>query len=602
MLNQHSIDHPKMNSINKLTAIRQQMKEHQIDAYIIASADPHLSEDLPDHYKALAFTCGFTGSAGTLVITKTFAGLWTDFRYFIQAEAELEGSGFDLVKLKVQHTPEYIAYLVSELPEGSVVGFDYQLFSVQLAGELLRALSRKNISSVSADLLSPIWQNRPALPNAVATLIPAEDAGKSAAEKLNEIRVAMAKQPASHHLISSLDDIAWLFNLRGGDINHNPVVLSHALITADSARLFISEGKLSPAHLSQLQQEGVTMEDYQSIGSHLQQLSTTATMLLDPKRCSYGLYDQLPPEVDVQLAINPSTHLKSIKNESELAHVRKAMIEDGVALTRFFKWLEEHVGRETITEISAADQLEAYRAEQESFAGISFNTIAGYQSHGALPHYHATPESDVPVLPEGLFLIDSGGQYHYGTTDVTRSIPMGPTNVQQQEDYTLVLKALIDGSKAVFPEGTRGYQIDAICRQPLWLAGINYGHGTGHGIGFYLNVHEGPQNIGPSNVPVALQPGMITSIEPGIYRPGSHGVRTENLVLTIEKSVTEFGVFHAFETLTLAHIDTQMVKKELLDQSQVTWLNDYNQHVYTMLSPMLQPEEASWLQQKCLPI
>jgi Xaa-Pro aminopeptidase len=591
-----------MNFKKKLAAIRQQMKEQRLDAYVIASADPHLSEDLPDYYKALAFTSGFTGSAGTLVITQSFAGLWTDFRYFIQAEEELADSGFELVKLKVQHTPEYIAYLISVLPEGSVIGLDYQLFSVQLAVELLRAIKAKNMSSVSADLISPIWQERPALPHAAATLIPVEDAGISAAEKIKAVRTAMVKQQASHHLISSLDDVAWLFNLRGGDIKHNPVVLSHGLIGTESVRLFISEGKLSSAHLQQLQQEGVTVEPYHTIGNHLQKLPAAATMLLDPKRCSYGLFDILPADVDVQLAINPSTHLKSIKNESELAHVRKVMVKDGVALTRFFKWLEERVGKETITEISAAEKLEAYRAEQECFAGVSFDTIAGYKAHAALPHYHATAVTDCPVLPEGLFLVDSGGQYHYGTTDVTRSISMGPTTTQQQEDYTLVLKALIDGSKAIFPEGTRGYQIDAICRQPLWLSGINYGHGTGHGIGFYLNVHEGPQNIGPSNVPVALQPGMITSIEPGIYRPGSHGVRTENLVLTIEKSVTEFGVFHAFETLTLAHIDTQPVIKELLDQAQVAWLNDYNKQVYEKLSPFLQPEEAEWLQQKCLPI
>ena len=578
------------------------MKERQLSAYVITSADPHLSEDLPEHYKTLAFTCGFTGSAGTLVITDTFAGLWTDFRYFIQAEEEIRGSGFELVKLKVQHTPEYIAYLASVLVEGSVIGFDYQLFSVQLAGELLRGLKPKNINCVSADLISPIWQKRPPLPDAAATLIPAEDAGKSATEKLMEVRAAMAKYPVSHHLISSLDDIAWLFNLRGGDVNHNPVVLSHALIGTDHVKLFIAEGKLSATHIRHLQQEGVTVESYHNLRSNLLKLPAGASILLDPKRCSFSLYDLLPAEVDVQLDVNPSTHLKSIKNEIELAHIRKVMVKDGVALTRFFKWLEEHVGKKPITEISAADQLEAYRAEQENFAGTSFDTIAGYQAHAALPHYHATPTSDVPVLPEGLFLVDSGGQYHYGTTDVTRSIPLGPTTSQQQEDYTLVLKALICGSKAVFPEGTRGYQIDAICRQPLWLKGINYGHGTGHGIGFYLNVHEGPQNIGPSNVPVALQPGMITSIEPGIYRPGSHGVRTENLVLTIESSVTEFGVFHAFETLTLAHIDTQMVKKELLDVEQVTWLNHYNQQVYGKLSPYLRPDEADWLQQKCLPI
>ncbi|MBG6234455.1 Xaa-Pro aminopeptidase [Pedobacter sp. CAN_A7] len=591
-----------MNYINKLAAIRQEMKERQLAAYLIASADPHGSEVLPDHYKALEFTCGFTGSAGTLVITDSFAGLWTDFRYFIQAEEELKDSGFELVKLKVQHTPEYIAYLASVLAEGSEIGFDYQLFSVQLGGELLRGLKAKNINCVSADLISPIWQNRPPLPNAAATLIPAEDAGRSVAEKIIEVRAAMTKQPASHHLISSLDDIAWLFNLRGGDINHNPVVLSHALIGPDSVKLFIAEGKLSATHIWHLQQEGVTVESYHNLRSNLLMLPAAASILLDPKRCNFSLYDLLPAEVDVQLAVNPSTHLKSIKNEIELAQVRKVMVKDGVALTRFFKWLEEHVGKEPITEISAADQLEAYRAQQENFAGVSFDTIAGYQAHAALPHYHATPASDVLVLPEGLFLVDSGGQYHYGTTDVTRSIPMGLTTAQQQEDYTLVLKALICGSKAVFPEGTRGYQIDAICRQPLWLKGINYGHGTGHGIGFYLNVHEGPQNIGPSNVPVALQPGMITSIEPGIYRPGSHGVRTENLVLTIIKSVTEFGVFHAFETLTLAHIDTQLVKKELLEQAEVTWLNDYNQQVYVQLCPFLQPEEAKWLQQKCLPI
>ena len=591
-----------MTTIEKIAAIRQEMKAQQLDAYVIASADPHLSENLPDHYKALEFTCGFTGSAGTLVITETFAGLWTDFRYFIQAEEELSGSGFELVKLKVQHTPEYIAYLVSALPEGSVIAFDYSLFSVQLAGELSLALRAKDISMVSADLISPIWENRPALPHAPATLIPAADAGLSAAEKIKQVKAAMDKMQASHHLISSLDDVAWIFNLRGGDVTHNPVALSHALIGEDNVALFIAEGKLSAAHMLQLQQEGVKVLPYETIGNHLQNLPLEANLLLDPRRCNYGFYSLLPAEVSVQLAINPSTHLKSIKNKQELTHFRKAMVKDGVALTRFFKWLEEQVGKEVVTELSAAKKLEGFRAEQEQFAGVSFDTIGGYQAHGALPHYHATAESDTVILPEGLFLVDSGGQYHYGTTDVTRTIPMGSTTEQQQEDYTLVLKAMIEGSRSIFPAGTRGYQIDAICRQPLWQAGINYGHGTGHGIGFYLNVHEGPQNIGPSNVPVAMQPGMVTSIEPGIYRPGSHGVRIENLVLTIEKFTTEFGEFHGFETLTLAHIDTQLVKKELLDNAQVLWLNDYNQYVYAQLSPLLLPEEARWLRQKCLPI
>lgn len=583
----------------KLASIRGQMQANKVNAYIITSADPHMSEYVPDHYKCLYFASGFTGSAGTLVITQDFAGLWTDFRYFVQANEQLADSGFELVKLKVQHAPEYIDWLHQTLPDGATVAFDDKLLSVLLGNLLQSKLSDKNIDFKSFDFLNAIWDGRPSLPTDEAFLIDEQNTGESVTSKLSRVKASLKQQKADYQLISSLDDIAWLFNIRGKDVSYNPVVLSFALITPAKTTLFIDLNKLTAEDQTNLKNSGVKIAGYNDIEQALVSLPANASIFIDPKRNCFGLYKLLPAGVTVVYETNPSTFLKAIKNETEVENMRSAMIKDGVAMTRFFKWIEENIGKTKITELSAAAQLKEFRATQDGFAGVSFNTIGGYKAHGALPHYAATPESDSEILQEGLFLVDSGGQYHYGTTDITRMIALGNNTEEEKTDYTLVLKAMIEGSKTFFPKGTFGYQIDAICRKPLWDYKINYGHGTGHGIGFYLNVHEGPQVFNATNTAVAVDLGMITSIEPGIYRPGKHGVRIENLVLAISAAVNEFEEFYAFETLTLALIDTSLIKRDLLEASHITWLNNYNQTVFEKLSPALSADEAAWLKNKC---
>nr|WP_315422677.1 aminopeptidase P family protein [uncultured Pedobacter sp.] len=591
-----------MTFVEKLEALRQLMLAQHVDAYIITAADPHISEYLPEHYKSITFACGFTGSAGTLVITQDFAGLWTDSRYFTQAEAQLSGTGYELVKLKVPHTPEYINWLLEILPNGAKVGFNHQLITVALALEMQNSLAQREIEIIDIDFVSTIWQDRVGLPAEKAFLIDEEAAGLSITAKINEVRAALKTNGADYHFISSLDDIAWLFNLRGKDVDYNPVTLSFALITPAAVKLFIDKQKLSQTDTNILNEHSVTLQPYGEVAKALTNLPKDAKIFIDPKRTSFGLFQCLPKSAKIIQGINPSTHLKSLKNNTEINHIRRAMLEDGVALTRFFKWMEDHLGKEKITEWSAAEKLAKFRAEQASFVGLSFNTIAGYNANGALPHYSVTAESNQEILGNGLFLVDSGGQYWYGTTDITRVMPIGNCSATQADDYTLVLKGLIEGSKLIFPEGTKGYQIDSICRKPLWEHAINFGHGTGHGIGFFLNVHEGPQNISPANIDVAFKSGMVTSIEPGIYRPGKHGVRIENLVLCIPYSASEFGDFLTFETLTLCFIDTTIINKTLLAADQITWLNQYNQMVSEKLQPMLSDEESEWLKLKCQPI
>lgn len=582
----------------KLTAIRKQMEADNVQAYLIPSADPHMSEYLPKHYKCIPFASGFRGSAGTLVITHDFAGLWTDSRYFEQAAEQLADSGFELVKLKVQHMPEYIDWLNDTLAPGDVVATDEKLLSI-LSGDLLTLnLGKKGITLTHKDYLDPIWENRPALPTDAAFLIEDEHIGQSVISKLAEVRASLTKHQADFHLVSSLDDMAWLFNIRGKDVNYNPVVLSFALISQDHAKIYIDPAKLTEAEKQTLLKSAVEVIAYDEIERDLSLLPANASILIDPKRNCYTYLKVLPASVTVIKETNPSTVLKAVKNPTELANTRTAMIKDGVAITRFFKWISENIGKIKITELSAAAQLRSYRMEQEGFIGDSFTTISAYKAHGALPHYSASAESDSELQPESLFLVDSGGQYFYGTTDITRTVSLGKNTEEECIDYTLVLKGMIDGCKSRFPKGTCGYQIDAITRKPIWEHGINYGHGTGHGVGYFLNVHEGPQVFNPTNTPVAIELGMITSIEPGIYRPGKHGIRIENLVTTIEDAKTEFGDFYAFEALTIAPISTKIVKKELLENSQVQWLNDYNAMVFGKLSPFLTEEENSWLKKE----
>jgi len=583
----------------KLLAIRQQMQEQQIDAYIIPSSDPHISEYLPDRYKCIAFASGFTGSAGTLVITEDFAGLWTDSRYFVQANEQLTNSGFELVKLKTQGVPEYITWLAERLKEGNTVAFDGKLASVSIAKQLIAQLQPfKILINGTVDLLERIWQDRPSLPTEKAYLLSEDIVGESVYAKLIKIRECMQKSGAKYHLISSLDDIAWLFNIRGSDVKCNPVVLSFALLDPSTVTLFINPDKLTDDDRTSLASQGVTLADYEALGEKLSRLPTGETVLLDPKRTCYAIYSQIPQYERVVEILNPSTQLKAVKNDIEAEHTRQTMVKDGVALTKFFKWLEEEVEKTTLTELSITDKLLEFRQEQEGFVNESFDTIAGYKAHGALPHYKATEQSNTTLESSGLLLIDSGGQYLTGTTDITRVISLGELTDAEKVDYTLVLKGLIEGCTTIYPKGSKGYQIDAITRRPLWERFRNYGHGTGHGVGFFLNVHEGPHVFNAANIDVEIEEGMITSIEPGLYREGRYGIRIENLVLSTRDQETEFGHFMAFETLTLCYIDTSLVDKTLLDQKHIEWLNYYNNMVYERLSKHLNNDEKEWLAAK----
>lgn len=591
-----------MTYIQRLEAIRGEMNNRGVDAYIIPSSDPHISEYLPDRYKCIAWSSGFTGSAGTLVITADFAGLWTDARYFVQANEQLAGTGFELVKLKTQGAAEYATWLANKLSAGNTVAFDGNLASVAVAQVVKDTLSPLDIEvDGHMDILDAIWNDRPTLPTSLAFLLDESSTGEHTISKLNRVREKMKTKRVSAHLISSLDDLAWLLNIRGNDVPCNPVVLGFVLLAGNETSLFIEPDKLSAADKETLGQAAVQIRPYAEAIQAVSSLKADA-ILLDPKRTCFAMYDAVPKSTKIVEDLNPSTLMKAVKNEIEIAHTRNVMVKDGVAMTRFFKWVEEQVQRGELTEISIADKLQEIRAKGEDFVDISFDTIAGYRAHGALPHYKATEESNAVLQPDGLLLVDSGGQYKDGTTDITRVVSLGNITPAEKADYTLVLKATIEGSTAVFPKGTRGYQIDALTRRPLWDELRNYGHGTGHGVGFFLNVHEGPHVFNPTNVDIPIETGMISSIEPGLYREGEYGIRIENLVLTKDVSSNQFGDFMDFETMTICYIATDLVDKSLLDDKHVEWLNNYNVWVLEKLSPHLDVEETAWLEEKTKPI
>ncbi|MFZ4263106.1 aminopeptidase P family protein [Sphingobacterium sp. HJSM2_6] len=587
-----------MKYIEKLASIRQQMAENRIDAYIIPSSDPHISEYLPKRFKCIEWASGFTGSAGTLVITQEFAGLWTDSRYFVQANEQLADSGYELVKLQVQGASEYAIWLSKKLTSGEVVAFDGNLASVAVAKSVQDVLIPLGIVvDGHVDLLSKVWENRPALPEEKAYLLDEHTTGQSTASKIETIKSQLAEQRVDSHFISSLDDLAWVLNIRGNDVNCNPVVLGFLLIKPNQNTLFISPGKLTDEDIHRLTESDIHVEPYENAIHAIKQLEAKR-ILLDPKRTCFAFYDAVPEQVEIVQALNPSTTLKAVKNKVELAHTRNAMLKDGVALTKFFKWLEENVSHGNLNEISIAKYLEELRSASEGFVNISFDTIAGYLEHGALPHYKATEESNSTLSSTGLLLVDSGGQYMDGTTDITRVVSLGNITAAEKEDYTIVLKGLIEGSLAIFPKGTCGYQIDAITRRPIWSTFRNYGHGTGHGVGFFLNVHEGPHVFNASPIDITIEEGMITSIEPGLYREGQYGIRIENLVHSKSIGNTAFGEFMDFETLTVCYISTDLIEKSLLDDVHKKWLNQYNAWVYEQLAPLLSDSESIWLKLK----
>lgn len=589
-----------MTEINeRLAKLREIMKQEGISACIVPGTDPHASEYIADFWKEREWISGFDGSAGTAAVTLDKAGIWTDSRYFLQGAEQLEGTGFELMKQGLPDTLEIIPWLISELKVGEKVAVNSQMFSVNAYAAMKNELQSNGIQLVALDLLAKTWTERPALPLNKLFVFDVKYAGKSASEKLQILRKELKKARANAFVMSALDDIAWLFNIRGNDVSYNPVVIAYALVEEEKATLFIESEKLTSETKAYLEAEGVSVAPYLAVYESLRNISAENAVLIDGAKLNQSLYEAIPETCAKRNMMSPVFRLKSIKNNVELEGVRRAMIKDGVALTRFFMWLENSVGKEEISEISLSKKLYDFRAEQENFVGESFGTIAGYAGHGAIVHYHALPDTDATLVTENILLLDSGGQYFDGTTDITRTITLGKPTEQQIADFTMVLKGHINLGKAVFPTGTRGSQLDILARKALWDNCLNYGHGTGHGIGHFLNVHEGPQSIRMDENPVTLQPGMIISNEPGMYRAGEYGIRIENLVHVVPAAKTEFGQFLTFETLTLFPIDKNLIDVYALEMDEVDWLDAYHQKVFETLSPYLNKEEQKWLKEKC---
>ncbi len=595
----------------RLHRLRQAMRQHAIDAWLVPSSDPHLSEYLPDRWRAREWLSGFTGSVGTLVVAHEFAGLWVDSRYWVQAEAQLAGTGIELIKVAGAASAAHVDWLANNVPPGGTVGVDGNVLALAAARALEAALAAKGVQLLTdLDLLDAVWSDRPGLPQAAVFEHRAPYAPIARTEKLASLRAAMRQAGADWHFISTLDDLAWLTNLRGADVSYNPVFVGHALIGLERAQLFIAEGKVPPELAEKLESEGFDLRPYDWAASALARLPAGSTLLVDPRRVTYGLLRAVPAHVRVIEAINPTTLAKSRKTPQEVAHIRHAMELDGAALAEFFAWFEAALGRERITELTIDERIVAARARKPGFVCPSFETIAGFNANGAMPHYRATAESHAVIcepgaIRDGLLLIDSGGQYEFGTTDITRVVPIGRITAEHKRDFTLVLKGMIRLSLARFPRGTKSPLLDAIARAPLWAAGLDFGHGTGHGVGYFLNVHEGPHGISPHLPPepyTAMEPGMITSNEPGLYRPGKWGVRIENLVLNVPAETTEFGEFLRFETLTLCPIDARCIERSLLADEEVAWLNDYHAAVRARVAPHVAGDALAWLEARTQPL
>lgn len=589
--------------VARLEQLRAAMASHGVDAFIVPSSDPHLSEYLPERWQGREWLSGFTGSVGTFIATADFAGVWTDARYWSRAENELAGSSIALMKIPSGASLLHIDWLAENMLPGQTVAVDARVLGLSVARQLADALGARGIKlQTSLDLLDEVWRERPGLPAAPVFEHAAPYAVTPRAARLAETRAAMDKLGAQQHFISTLDDIAWLFNLRGADVNFNPVFVAHALVEAQQATLFVAEGKVPDALRERLLADNVHLAPYADAAAALGALPPGSTLLLDPRRITAGMRAAVAGGVRVIEAVNPTTFAKSRKSDAEAAHVRAAMEQDGAALCEFFAWLEPVLAdarRAPLTEVAIGEHITAARARRPGFVSPSFGTIAGFNANGADMHYRASAESHAVIEGDGLLLIDSGGQYLGGTTDITRVVPVGTPTAAHKRDFTLVLKGVIALSSARFPRGTRSPLLDAIARAPIWAAGIDYGHGTGHGVGYFLNVHEGPQSISPSTPPdphTAMEPGMITSIEPGIYRPGRWGIRIENLVLNRSLESTEFGEFLGFETLTLCPIDTRCLDLSLLRPDETAWLNDYHATVRARLAPHVAGAARDWLE------
>nr|WP_288700815.1 aminopeptidase P family protein [uncultured Romboutsia sp.] len=585
----------------RIENIRDLMKEKNIYAYIVPSSDYHQSEYVGDYFKSREFMSGFTGSAGTLIISMDEAGLWTDGRYFIQAENELKDSGIKLFKMGEEGVPTIEEYLLEKLPKNSTLGFDGRVMSVKEGQSLANKLAFKGINiEYKYDLVNDIWEDRCSLPTEKAFLLGTEYSGESFSDKLSRIRAVMKEKKATTHILASLDDIAWLFNIRGRDVKSNPVVLSYAVITIDSVYLFIDKNKIGKDIRAELSKENVQIKGYEEVYEFIKNIDENEVVLIDTSKVNYAIYNNIPSNVQKIEERNPSILFKSIKNEIELKNIRNSHIKDGVAFTKFMYWLKNNIGKIEITEISATQKLEEFRREQDKFIEPSFSTIAAYKDHAAMMHYSATEESNYKLEPRDLFLVDSGGQYFDGTTDITRTIALGPIPENVRKDFTNVVRGMIRLSKAKFLYGCRGYNLDILARGPLWEEGIDYKCGTGHGIGFVLNVHEGPngfrwkvrEDIDDTCI---LEEGMVTTNEPGVYVENSHGIRIENEIVVRKAEKNEYGQFMDFEVITFAPIDLDAIDESLILKDEKVYLNNYHKQVYDKISPYLNEEEKQWL-------
>lgn len=585
----------------RIENIRDLMKEKNIYAYIVPSSDYHQSEYVGDYFKSREFMSGFTGSAGTLIISMDEAGLWTDGRYFIQAEQELKDSGIKLFKMGEEGVPTIEEYLLEKLPKNSTLGFDGRVMSVKEGQSLANKLAFKGINiEYKYDLVNDIWEDRCSLPTEKAFLLGTEYSGESFSDKLSRIRAVMKEKKATTHILASLDDIAWLFNIRGRDVKSNPVVLSYAVISIDSVYLFIDKNKIGKDIRAELSKENVQIKGYEEVYEFIKNIDENEVVLIDTSKVNYAIYNNIPSNVQKIEERNPSILFKSIKNEIELKNIRNSHIKDGVAFTKFMYWLKNNIGKIEITEISATQKLEEFRREQDKFIEPSFSTIAAYKDHAAMMHYSATEESNYKLEPRDLFLVDSGGQYFDGTTDITRTIALGPIPENVRKDFTNVVRGMIRLSKAKFLYGCRGYNLDILARGPLWEEGVDYKCGTGHGIGFVLNVHEGPngfrwkvrEDIDDSCI---LEEGMVTTNEPGVYVENSHGIRIENEIVVRKAEKNEYGQFMDFEVITFAPIDLDAIDESLILKDEKVYLNNYHKQVYDKISLYLNEEEKQWL-------
>lgn len=582
-------------NMNNLEKLREAMEKESIDYYIIPSSDSHQSEYVAEHFKGREFISGFTGSAGVLLVGLKEAFLWTDGRYFIQAERELNGSGISLMKMRTPGYPTIEEWIKKNIKSEKTLGFDGRLFSVNQYNGFLDISKENNFSiNMDNDLLKNIWEARPELPKSKIFLHEEVYSGKYASEKLQEVRKHMKEKDAKNYIISSLDDIAWLCNIRGNDVKFNPVALSYVLINENYANLYINNDKIDDNTKEKLKNEGFEVYEYDKIEESVNLIKDTT--IIDPNKLNAKIYSCLSSDVKIINEMNITTKLKAIKNEVEIANTEKSQVRDGVAMVKFIKWLKNTLGKEKITEISASKKLTEFRSKGENYKGDSFGTIAGYKEHAAMMHYSATEATDYELKQEGMFLVDSGGQYLDGTTDITRTFILGSITEEEKRDFTLVLKGHIALSTVKFLKGTTGVNLDILARRPLWNYGIDYKCGTGHGVGYFLNVHEGPQGIRPEGNSTVLKPGMIITNEPGVYKEGKHGIRIENTLLVVKDiNSEEFGEFYKFKTISYCPIDLNGVVIEMLTNEERDWLNNYHKIVFEKLSPYLDDEEIEFL-------